>query len=86
MAVELVTTSEKTGTEVAMELGIKPDLVNRWKREYLANQTGSFSGNGNMNLTLEQKEIVQLKKELQEVRIERDILKKATQFFASQRP
>jgi transposase len=82
MAVELAQTSDKCASEVARELGIKPDLVCRWTREYLANKEGSFSGQGNMNLTPEQREIAQLKKELQEVKIERDILKKAVSIFS----
>ena len=82
MAVELVETSGKTATEVARELGVRPELVSRWRREYLANQTGSFSGHGNMNLTPEQREIAHLKKELREVKVERDILKKAVSIFS----
>jgi transposase len=82
MAVELVETSDKTSTDIAIELGIKPDLVRRWRREYLDYQTGSFSGNGNKNLLPEQKELHQLKRELQEVKIERDILKKAVSIFS----
>lgn len=82
MAVELVETSEKTGAEVARELGVQPDLVNRWRREYANNKTGSFQGNGNACLTPEQEEITRLKKELQDAKVERDILKKAVDIFS----
>lgn len=81
MAVELCYTG-KAAKEVAKELGIAPDLVHRWKREYEKYKEGSFSGNGNANLTDEQKEIQRLKKELKDAQIERDILKKAISIFS----
>ena len=81
MAVNLCQTG-KSPTEVAEDLGIRPDLVRRWKREYERLQGGSFSGNGNVNLTAEEKEIAKLKKELKEAQLERDILKKAVSIFS----
>ncbi len=57
MAVKLCLTGKTTGS-IGEELGIKPELIRRWKREYEQNILGSFSGNGNANLTPEQKEIV----------------------------
>lgn len=81
MAVELVL-SGRSAKEVAEDLGIARDLVNRWKREYQGNQTGSFSGNGRPNLTPQEKEIAQLKKALREAELERDILKKAVSIFS----
>ncbi len=55
MAVELCYTGKPT-KEVAGELGIAAELVRRWKREHSQYQEGSFSGNGNANMTDEQKE------------------------------
>jgi transposase len=81
MTVNLCLTG-KEPKEVAQELGIRPELVRRWKREYEQYQEGSFSGHGNINLTTEQKEIVKLKKELKEAQLERDILKKAVGIFS----
>jgi len=81
MVVELVETG-KTTREVADDLEIAPDLVRRWRREYRKFQTGSFSGKGNANLSPEQKEIAELKKALQEAKLERDILKKAVSIFS----
>ena len=43
MAVELMT-SGKTSIEVGKDLGIAPDLIRRWKREYEKYNEGSFSG------------------------------------------
>jgi len=81
MAVELVN-SGKSKKEVSMDLGIRQELLGRWCREFAANSTGSFSGNGRPNLTPEQKEIVALKKALRDAELERDILKKAVSIFS----
>lgn len=72
----------KEPKEVADELGIRPELVRRWKREHEQYQSGSFSGHGNANMTDEQKEIAKLRKELKEAQLERDILKKAVGIFS----
>lgn len=74
--------SGKPSKEVAEELGVRRDMINRWKREYEANGDNSFSGNGNEQLSEEEAEIARLKKELQDTREERDILKKAVNIFS----
>lgn len=74
--------SGKSSREVADELGIRRELVARWKREYNQYGSGSFSGHGNANMTPEQKEIAKLKRELKDAQIERDILKKAISIFS----
>lgn len=81
MAVELVETGQSP-VQVAKGLGIKTDLVRRWRREFLANQSGCFPGNGIQNLTPEQRENLELKKRLKDVELERDILKKAVSIFS----
>ena len=81
MAVNLCLTGKPT-REVAEELGVRTELISRWKREYSQFKEGSFSGHGNPNLTDEQKEIARLRKELLEAQLERDILKKAVSIFS----
>ncbi len=81
MAVELVESGKST-REVSEDLGIKQDLICRWRREIKGSPLACFSGNGNANLTPEQKEIIQLKKELRDARIESEILKKAVSIFS----
>ncbi|MDF9795969.1 transposase-like protein [Catalinimonas alkaloidigena] len=44
----------KSTKEVGEELGIRTELVRRWKREHEQYQEGSFSGHGNANMTAEQ--------------------------------
>jgi len=81
MAVNLCLTGKSTN-EVAEELGVRAELIRRWRREHETYREGSFSGHGNANLTNEQKEITQLKRELREAQLERDILKKAVSIFS----
>ncbi len=72
----------KPPKEIADELGIRSELVCRWKREHEQFGAGSFSGHGNVNMTPEQKEVAKLKKELKDAQIEREILKKAISIFS----
>jgi transposase len=46
------------------------------------NPTLAFGGNGKKQLTEEQKELARLKRELDDVKMERDILKKAVSIFS----
>ncbi len=81
MTVSLCETG-KSVNEVAKQLGIRPDLVRRWRREFGKTGSRSFSGHGNPNLTSEQQEIVTLKKQLREAELEKEILKKAVSIFS----
>ncbi len=81
MAVNLCLSGNST-KDVAEDLGVRPELVRRWKREYERYSEGSFSGYGNANLITDQKEIARLKKELRDAQEERDILKKAVRIFS----
>lgn len=81
MTVELCNTGKSTN-QVSKELGIRPDIVRRWRREFQTKQSGSFTGHGNPRLTAEQQEISNLKRRLQEAELERDILKKAVGIFS----
>ena len=63
--------------DLARELGIRTELVYRWRRELKEYGTGSFSGHGVANLTPEMKELSDLKKQIQRIETENEILKKA---------
>ena len=80
-AVNLVTEQEYSVAEAARNLDINANMLSRWKRE-LADDSEAFRGNG--KLSAEQEEIRRLKRELNKARMERDILKKATAFFANE--
>mgnify|MGYP006284761099 CR=1 FL=1 len=81
-AVDLSNRSDKTIKEVAENLGIPYGTLARWRREYKDKGEFAFPGHGKQNLTPEQKEIKRLKKELNDAKEERDILKKAVSIFS----
>ncbi len=81
MVVELANTKGDVSA-LAAEMDLRPDLIYRWRREYMATLDASFPGNGNKIMTEQQKEIARLEKELRDARIERDILKKAVSIFS----
>lgn len=70
--------------EVARELDIRSDMLRRWIREYKKNTTGAFQGSGHPPKPKDKKlsELQKLKRELKEVKLERDILKKAVHIFS----
>lgn len=69
-------------SEVASELGVNPNLIHRWRREFNQYAHNSFPGQGKPKLTDEEKEIARLKAELKDAQMERDILKKAIGIFS----
>ena len=81
MAVELIET-HKSVKEVSEELGVSRDLLYQWRKSFQRKGEHGFSGKGNKSLTPQEAEIAKLKKELREVEIERDILKKAVSIFS----
>ena len=68
--------------EIARELGIDPALIYRWRKERSNNPDLAFPGNGKAQLTEEQKELKRLRRALADVKMERDILKKAVSIFS----
>lgn len=81
-AVKLITEQGYKASEAARNLGINPNLLYRWKGQFEADAAQSFPGKGHM--TPEKEEIARLLKENKLLRMERDILKKATAFFAKE--
>ena len=69
--------------EISRELGLGADLIYRWRREIGSDPSLAFGGNGKKRLTEEQRELARLKKELADVKMERDILKKAVRIFSA---
>jgi transposase len=72
-ALMLLESSGRQITEIAEELGIDRSTLAYWRREKLQHQDNAFPGNGNTR----EEEVARLKRELAEVKLERDILKKA---------
>jgi transposase len=63
---------------VARDLGINHSLLGKWKSQLEVSPVNAFTGKS----TPEQEEIKRLKKELYEMTIQRDILKKAVAIFS----
>jgi transposase len=74
-AVKLSYASNKTVNKVAQDLGISVSLLYRWRKRYTA------QGDKTKYATLEE-ECRALKLENVELKMERDMLKKAAAFFA----
>jgi transposase len=82
-AVSLVLEQEYTKAEASRSLGINPNLIARWIQEHQADESGqAFRGNG--KLTPELEEIRALRAQVKRLQMEKDILKKATVFFAKE--
>lgn len=79
-AIALVTVQGYTCTNAALSLSISPQMLARWIRESKTLQDTAFRGNG--KLTEEQLELRLLREENKRLKMEKDILKKATVFFA----
>jgi transposase len=84
---EAVRLAEQPGSSVlkiAKDLGVSSHSLYAWQKAAKAQGSLAFPGHGKVALTAEQEENRQLKKELERVTQERDILKKAVGFFAKE--
>jgi len=80
-AVKLVTDQGYTLAEAARSLGIHANLLRNWRNKF------SQEGQGTETMSeTEQEELKRLREENRRLRMERDILKKATAFFAKENP
>ena len=79
-AVRLVQEGGKSRRQVAHELGISAETLRQWLK-----QTDLDAGLRHDGLTTEEtEEVRQLRREIRSLREEREILKKATAFFAKE--
>lgn len=69
--------------ELANELGLRPELIYKWRTMYEDRQPAAsqFPGNGVARETPEEQRLRKLEAENAELRMERDILKKAIGIF-----
>lgn len=81
-AISLVEEQGYSQAEAARSLDINPNMLGRWIKEHKDDDGQAFRGNG--KLTPEQLEIRQLKARVRRLEQEKDILKKATVFFAKE--
>ena len=81
-AVKLITEKGYSVAEAARSLDIGETLLRSWKISLQANGDQAFPGNG--RLPAHEEELRRLRAEVKRLLMEREILKKATAFFASQ--
>lgn len=74
-AAKVVLSGEMTVKGLSEELGIKDSTLRRWAREYEEMGDGAFPGNGSPKINKDY-EIVKLKKKVEELERENEILKK----------
>ena len=80
-AVRLVLEEGRKATEVERNLGTSRNLISRWIKEYKEDPEYAFPGQGKMKEP--EQELHDLRKELERVKRERDILKKAIAIFST---
>ena len=78
--IELARTSGKSKTQLERELGLTPGLIGNWEKALQEHHEQAFPGTGHRTET--EAELRRLRRELEIVRQERDILKKAIVVFA----
>lgn len=79
-AVRLIIEGNRTIANVSRSLGVRDNVLARWKREFEADPMVAFRGPGQR--TPHDAEVARLRQQLAEVTEERDILKKAAAYFA----
>lgn len=67
--------------ELANELNLRPELIYKWRTQYQSSPVDSFPGKGVEALSPQEQKLRALQKENAELRMERDILKKAIGIF-----
>ena len=82
-AAKLVNEKGYTHKQAADNLGISLSAIGRWVRAEQGLTTASATRKKVLNLT-DQDELLRLRKEVEQLRMERDILKKAAVFFAKE--
>jgi len=79
-AVKLVGERGVSVAQAGRDLGIHENVLRKWVKEFGCDPVQAFPGQGQMKP--EQLEIERLRREVNKLRAERDILKKAAAFFA----
>ena len=77
-AVQLVRSANVPASQIARDLGIDPNMLSRWCREMSSVGNKAFQGQGRPR----EEEMAALRRELIQVRKEREFLREAAAFFA----
>ena len=80
-AIRMMVESDKSATEIAMELGIRRNQLYKWKEQLTEKGDNAFKGQGRPKKE-DQAEMTTLKQENERLKEEVEILKKAAAYFA----
>jgi transposase len=84
-AVELIRSSGRKIKDIALELGISPENLRRWRQEAVEGEQGpkkAFTGRGNAR----DEELARLRKRVADLEETNEILKKAVAIFSPRIP
>lgn len=81
-AIRLLESGQKKATDLARELGVTPSRLYKWRDQLQRNGKDAFPGNGRR--AGEAEEITKLQREVERLREENEILKKAARYFAKE--
>lgn len=82
-AVKEVIENKKSAAQVAREIGVNPNSMRQWLKQYRKNEKDPFVGSGNLHE--QDKRIRELERKLKDLEEENEILKKAAAIFAKNR-
>ena len=72
----------ETINELAKRFEVSAGSIYNWRSAYMKHNDNAFPGKGNQLLTEEERRMKELERENRELRLERDILKKAVGIFS----
>jgi transposase len=81
-AVRLVKERGVSRAQAARDLGLHPNVLRKWVKDFERDPKQAFPGGGKMRP--DDEEMARLRRELEKTKAERDILKKAIAFFAKE--
>ena len=79
--VRLVVDGGRSSFAVSREMGLSPSMVSSWVKQAEIDRKGGTNGS---LTTVEREELTRLRREVKSLRVEREILKRATAFFAKE--
>ena len=79
-AIRLMNEGKRSVGDIAKNLDIHPNVLHQWRRKYRADMEQAFPGKGHMRPPEE--EIGRLQRENEDLREEKEILKKASFIFS----
>jgi transposase len=79
-AIRLVNEGKRSLGDIARDLDIHPNLLHQWRRKYRADMEHAFPGKG--HLKPPEEEIRRLQRENEDLKEEKEILKKALAIFS----